>query len=96
MAFALLASFVRVYGGHLSDKIGGEKTAIMSFTLVLIGAGILIRARSFFPALVGTIFIGAGMGIANAAVFKLVPQEVPQAVGGAAGWVGGLANRNVG
>ena len=31
-----------------------------------------------------------GMGISNAAVFKLVPQEVPEAVGGAAGWVGGL------
>jgi NNP family nitrate/nitrite transporter-like MFS transporter len=30
------------------------------------------------------------MGICNAAVFKIVPQEVPQAVGGAAGWVGGL------
>jgi NNP family nitrate/nitrite transporter-like MFS transporter len=31
-----------------------------------------------------------GMGVANAAVFKLVPQEVKEAVGGAAGWVGGL------
>lgn len=31
-----------------------------------------------------------GMGICNAAVFKIVPQAVPQAVGGAAGWVGGL------
>jgi NNP family nitrate/nitrite transporter-like MFS transporter len=31
-----------------------------------------------------------GMGVGNAAVFKLVPQYVPQAVGGAAGWVGGL------
>ena len=30
------------------------------------------------------------MGICNAAVFKIVPQAVPQAVGGAAGWVGGL------
>jgi NNP family nitrate/nitrite transporter-like MFS transporter len=30
------------------------------------------------------------MGITNAAVFKLVPQEIPQAVSGAAGWVGGL------
>ncbi len=49
----------------------------MSFTLVLIGAGILITARSFFPALVGTISIGAGMGIANTAVFKRVPQARP-------------------
>jgi NNP family nitrate/nitrite transporter-like MFS transporter len=30
------------------------------------------------------------MGICNAAVFKMVPQAVPKAVGGAAGWVGGL------
>jgi NNP family nitrate/nitrite transporter-like MFS transporter len=30
------------------------------------------------------------MGVANAAVFKLVAQEIPEAVGGAAGWVGGL------
>jgi NNP family nitrate/nitrite transporter-like MFS transporter len=30
------------------------------------------------------------MGTANAAVFKIVPQAVPKAVGGAAGWVGGL------
>jgi NNP family nitrate/nitrite transporter-like MFS transporter len=30
------------------------------------------------------------MGVCNAAVFKVVPQVVPQAVGGAAGWVGGI------
>jgi NNP family nitrate/nitrite transporter-like MFS transporter len=34
--------------------------------------------------------MAVGMGVANAAVFKLVPQEVREAVGGAAGWVGGL------
>ncbi len=36
------------------------------------------------------ILMALGMGVGNAAVFKLVPQGVPQAVGGAAGWVGGL------
>ncbi len=30
------------------------------------------------------------MGICNAAVFKIVPKAVPHAIGGAAGWVGGL------
>ena len=30
------------------------------------------------------------MGVGNAAVFKMVPKYVPQAVGGAAGLVGGL------
>lgn len=90
VGFSLLASFIRVYGGHLSDRLGGEKTAIMSFSLVLIGAGILTIANSLSIALIGELFIGAGMGIANAAVFKLVAKYVPHAVGGASGWVGGL------
>lgn len=88
--FSLLASFVRVYGGVISDRIGGEKTAIMSFSLVLFGALILVFVSNFYPALAGEILIGAGMGVANAAVFKLVAKYVPEAVGGASGWVGGL------
>ncbi len=93
--FSLLASFIRVYGGSLSDKMGGEKTAILSFALVILGAFLLIITGAFIPkifysSLLGSIFIGAGMGIANAAVFKLVPKYVPEAVGGASGWVGGL------
>lgn len=90
VGFALLASFVRVYGGHLSDRFGGEKTAIMSFCLILVGAVFLILAESFYPALLGEMLIGVGMGTANAAVFKLVPKYIPEAVGGASGWIGGL------
>ncbi len=90
VAFSLLASFIRVYGGHISDKYGGEKVAIMSFALVLVGAGVLVLSRSFYPSLIGSILIGAGMGIGNAAVFKLVAKYVHKAVGGASGWVGGL------
>ncbi|MFN3412573.1 MAG: hypothetical protein ACK42L_00730 [Thermoanaerobaculum sp.] len=41
-------------------------------------------------ALPGVIFLALGMGVTNAAVFKLVAKGVPEAVGGAAGWVGGL------
>jgi NNP family nitrate/nitrite transporter-like MFS transporter len=90
VGFSLIASFVRVYGGHLSDKFGGEKTAIMSYSLVLLGAIVLMFSTAFFPALMGELLIALGMGIANAAVFKLVAKYVPEAVGGASGWVGGL------
>lgn len=90
LGFSLFASLLRVYGGYLSDKFGGEKTAIVSYIIVLVGAVILIFADSFSLALIGELTIGAGMGVANAAVFKLVPKYVPKAPGGAAGWVGGL------
>ena len=88
--FSLLASLIRIYGGHISDKFGGEKIAILSFSIVLVGALIMFVASSFWIALLGEVTIGAGMGIGNAAVFKLVPKYVPHDAGGAAGWVGGL------
>lgn len=90
VCFSLLASFIRVYGGVISDKIGGENTSIISFCTVFIGASILVFAHSFATAIFGVMLIGAGMGVANAAVFKLVAKYVPEAVGGASGWVGGL------
>ncbi|KLU64894.1 putative nitrate transporter NarT [Desulfosporosinus acididurans] len=90
LGFSILASFIRVYGGHLSDKFGGESTAIVSYLIVLIGALILIVTSQFWFALLGEIIIGIGMGTANAAVFKLVPKYVSNAPGGASGWVGGL------
>jgi len=90
VGFSLLASFIRVYGGHLSDKKGGEIVAVLSFTLVGIGAIIMIFSATFIISLIGELLIGIGMGVANAAVFKLVAKYVPEAVGGASGWVGGL------
>ncbi len=90
VGFSLLASFVRVYGGHLSDKKGGENVAILSFLLVGFGAIVMIFSSIFIISLIGELLIGTGMGIANAAVFKLVAKYVPEAVGGASGWVGGL------
>jgi hypothetical protein len=34
--------------------------------------------------------LDTGMGVVNAAVFELVPKYVPDAVGGASGWIGGI------
>lgn len=90
LGFSLLSSLIRVWGGHISDKFGGERIAILSYFVVLIGALVILFSHTFGISLTGEIIIGAGMGIANAAVFKLVPKYVPTATGGAAGWVGGL------
>ncbi len=90
LGFSLLAAIVRVFGGMLSERIGGERTAVASFVAVLIGAVMLTYVVDFSLALAGELLIAVGMGVANAAVFKMVPKYVPEAVGGAAGIVGGL------
>lgn len=88
--FSILASLIRVYGGKLSDKFSGEKICLLSLIVTLIGSIIMTFAFSLPLALVGIIILAIGMGIANAAVFKMVPNAVPEAMGGASGWVGGL------
>lgn len=88
--FSLIAAFIRVYGGTLSDEVGGEKTAVISLVILLVGSIAMTFSDVLWITVVGEILVGIGMGINNAAVFKLVPHYVPDAVGGTAGWVGGL------
>jgi NNP family nitrate/nitrite transporter-like MFS transporter len=88
--YSILTSVIRVVGGSVSDRIGGENTAIMSFLILLVGAAGMTISHAYGFSVISEVVMAVGMGVANAAVFKLVPQEIPEAVGGAAGWVGGL------
>ena len=90
--YSLLASGVRIAGGVMADRLyqGGYNTSILALLIMLAGALLMTTAREFELAIPGSILLAIGMGICNAAVFKIVPQVVPQAVGGAAGWVGGI------
>jgi NNP family nitrate/nitrite transporter-like MFS transporter len=90
--YSLLASAIRIAGGVLADRLyeGGYNTAILALLIMLSGALLMTVAREYELAIPGIVLLAIGMGICNAAVFKIVPQVVPQAVGGAAGWVGGL------
>lgn len=88
--FSLLSSLIRVPGGSWSDRFGGERVSAISFVALLLGAILMTISTNFALSVIGEIFVALGMGVANAAVFKLVPLYVPDAVGGTAGWVGGL------
>lgn len=88
--YSILTSLIRVVGGKVSDTLGGERTVILSLTVTIAGALMLSLSSSLSLSIAAVLILGTGMGISNAAVFKLVPQEVPQAVGGATGWVSGL------
>jgi NNP family nitrate/nitrite transporter-like MFS transporter len=91
-AYSLITSLVRILGGVMSDRLheGGSNTSVLALLVMLSGALLLTMADEFELAVPGEILLAIGMGLCNAAVFKMVPQVVPHAVGGAAGWVGGL------
>ena len=61
-------------------------------SLLTMGAGAITMTmgRSLPVAVVGEVILALGMGVCNAAVFKLVPTHIAEAVGGGAGFVGGL------
>jgi NNP family nitrate/nitrite transporter-like MFS transporter len=88
--FSLVASGIRVLGGTISDKAGGEKTSMYSLILMLIASIILFLTETTGIVFIAVLLLAAGMGINNAAVFKMVPAYVPKAIGGAAGWIGGI------
>lgn len=88
--FTVYGSVIRVVGGKLSDRYGGEMVATLSFLGMALGAAIL-SLTSWAPlAFVGMMVLASGMGVSNAAIFELVPKYVPDAVGGASGWIGGV------
>ena len=88
--FIVYGSLIRIPGGSISDRFGGENVAVVSFSVMAIGAAVMTVASGFWPAFLGMMVLGTGMGIANAAIFELVPKFVPEAVGGASGWISGI------
>lgn len=88
--FTIYGSLIRVPGGSFSDRFGGENIAMLSFTTMAVGGAVLTLTANFEMAFLGMMILGTGMGVANAAVFELVPKYVPNAVGGASGWIGGI------
>ncbi len=89
-AFSLLSAFIRVPGGLLSDRVTIRYALPLNFVLMLGGTLVLGFSDAFWVSLAATLAVGLGMGLQNAIVFKLLPSYVPDAVGGASGWVGGL------
>lgn len=88
--FVIIGSLVRVYSGNLADKITGEKTVFLGIATLLAGSLLMMTSFNLAISLLAMVAMAVGMGIMNAGVFKLVPKYVSHAVGGAAGWVGGL------
>ncbi len=90
LTFSLLASLVRVPGGLMADRLTVRFALMGNLAIMLVGALVMAFAPNIVVAVAGEVVLAVGIGLQNAVVFKLVPRYVPQAVGGASGWVGGL------
>ncbi|PHS37469.1 MAG: MFS transporter [Sulfurovum sp.] len=89
---------LRPFGGALADKIGGIRSLYIFFTVVASLAFLnAFVALPFWLAIVVLFLIMANLGMANGAVFQLVPQRFGKDIGimtgivGAAGGIGGTA-----
>lgn len=82
------ASLVRPVGGWLADQLGGMRMLLVIFTAL----GVLFSALAQLPLLEGFVFlvfaIMALLGMANGAVFQLVPQRFSDEIGVVTGVVG--------
>ncbi|MHA1680589.1 MAG: MFS transporter [Promethearchaeota archaeon] len=90
--FIIIGSIARVFSGSLADRFSGSRVTLAGITSIIIGGSIMMFAGpgNVLLAVLAMVIITTGMGIVNAGVFKLVPKAIPKAVGGAAGWIGGL------
>jgi len=91
-------AMLRPVGGAVADKMGGIKSLYIFFSIVAILAFVnAFVALPFWLAIVVIFFIMASLGMANGAVFQLVPQRFGKDIGimtgiiGAAGGIGGTA-----
>jgi len=75
--------------GYLSDLVGGETTGILALGIMAAGDPD-DPFGDFYLSVAAEIIMAIGMGVANAAVFKLVAQEIPRPDGRRRRWVGGL------
>ena len=87
---------LRAVGGSIADKIGGVKALYIFYGSISIFALILALGNlNFYLAFIAIAIIMASLGMANGAIFQLVPQKFGEDMGimtgiiGAAGGFGG-------
>ncbi|KZL92750.1 hypothetical protein CLMAG_25640 [Clostridium magnum DSM 2767] len=93
MLKSISTSVTRVYGGKFADRLGGEIVSVTSLSIMLLETICMVIANLLPLAIVGILLLAAGMGVTNAAVFKILSKEAPHTIGGAAD---GLEDRCLG
>jgi NNP family nitrate/nitrite transporter-like MFS transporter len=85
--FVVVATLARPVGGVLADRVGGRRILKVVFPLTAAMAALLC-VPSMITVTLGALGMAAAIGLGNGAVFKLVPEYFPGAVGSVTGLVG--------
>jgi len=91
--FVFPASLLRPLGGYLADRFGSRTVTYAVFISMIASCAVLslptqkLGVGGFFAC---TLWLGAGMGIGKASVYKYIPQYYPGHVGLVGGLVGTL------
>jgi NNP family nitrate/nitrite transporter-like MFS transporter len=91
--FVFPASLLRPLGGYLSDRFGSRAVTYAVFLSMLAASLFLCipaERLGVWGVFFGTLWLGAGMGIGKASVYKYIPQYYPGDVGLVGGLVGTL------
>jgi len=87
--FVLLATAMRPVGGILGDKLRGGGRAVLLWVFPLTAMfAIFMACPTMVTFTIGALGMAASIGLGNGAVFKLVPQFFPSAIGAVTGLVG--------
>ncbi|HVK09121.1 MAG TPA: MFS transporter [Gemmataceae bacterium] len=85
--FVVVATIGRPTGGWLADRYGGLTVLKWVFPTVAVFA-VFMACPMMTTFTVGALGMAAAIGLGNGAVFKLVPEYFPKAVGSVTGLVG--------
>jgi NNP family nitrate/nitrite transporter-like MFS transporter len=85
--FVVLATALRPIGGVLADRVGGRRILLAVFPATALMA-VFMACPMMSTFTVGALGMAAAIGLGNGAVFKLVPEYFPRAVGSVTGLVG--------
>jgi NNP family nitrate/nitrite transporter-like MFS transporter len=85
--FVLLATAMRPVGGWLADCLGGRRILLWVFLAVTVFA-LFMACPMMVTFTIGALGMAAAIGLGNGAVFRLVPDYFPKAVGSVTGLVG--------
>jgi NNP family nitrate/nitrite transporter-like MFS transporter len=85
--FVVLATLMRPVGGVLADRVGGRAILKWVFPATAV-LSLFLACPMMLTFTIGALGMAAAIGLGNGAVFKLVPEYFPKAVGSVTGLVG--------